>query len=499
MSLKEATNQPAIASGRHLLGGTIRIFAAEALLVPTGVLTAAFLSRRFGAAEYGLLTLASVVVVWLESNVAMSLSRPAIKLIGDAEEWQPIAPAILRLYLLAGCVLALALWAVSAPLATLMDEPALAGYLRLLALDVPLFCVAQAHRNIIVGMGRFRERALISAARWMARLVLVVVFVELGRSPVGALWGSICASLVEVVICRLYVRPRLFRRGAFPVRRLCTYALPLVASALFMSLLCRLDLLLLKALGASARDVGLYGVAQNLALLPSLFSFAFAPALLSTLAHALRDGDQALARQVGRQAMRVVMLLLPVAAITAGAAPDLIALIFGQEFLPAAALLRLLIFGSLALLMIAVTTSIMTAAGKPRWTLHVAWPRLLAALAGHLILIPMAGALGAAAVTSAVTCAGAITTIGLVYKLWRIAPSVQTLWRSITVSAASYALTALLPATGFLLAFKLSAALLFVPLALLLLGEFSAEEIGGARTMLRRRANAAIEATGSAS
>jgi hypothetical protein len=31
-----------------LLAGTIRIFAAEALLVPTGVLTAAFLSRRFG-------------------------------------------------------------------------------------------------------------------------------------------------------------------------------------------------------------------------------------------------------------------------------------------------------------------------------------------------------------------------------------------------------------------------------------------------------------------
>jgi hypothetical protein len=61
------------------------------------------------------------------------------------------------------------------------------------------------------------------------------------------------------------------------------FALPLVASALCLSLYSRLDLLLLKLLGATASGAGIYGVAQNLALLPSLFSFAFAPALLSTL------------------------------------------------------------------------------------------------------------------------------------------------------------------------------------------------------------------------
>lgn len=447
------------------------------------------------AGEYGLLTLASVLVVWIESNIATALSRPSIKLISDAEDWRPVATAILRLYLLAGCVCALLIWTLSPPLAALMREPRLATYFALLALDVTLFCAAQAHRNIIVGMGDYRRRAFISAARWIVRFLLIVIFAELGGAHVAAIYGTICASLVELSICRLYVRPGLFRSDAYSLRRLCGYALPLVAAALCMSLYSRLDLLLLKSLGATARDAGVYAVAQNLALLPSLLSFAFAPALLQTLSRALRDGEEKLARQLARQAMRAVLLLLPLAAIAAAAAPEIITLIFGREFIAAAPLLRPLIFGSVALLMVAVTTSILTAAGKPVWTLHVAWPLLLGAATGHALLIPLAGARGAAWVTTALAGAGALATIGLVRRLWHISPPARTLWRSLVVSVFVYAFNALLPASGFILfAAKLMCAGLLVPVAFLLLGEFSAEEISGVRLPLRRRINPVIEA-----
>jgi len=500
VSLEEEMNQPATQASRHLLVGTARIFAAEALLIPTGILTAIYLSRRFGPEGYGLLTLASVLVVWIESNVAVALSRPAIKLVSEAEDWHAVGSAVLRLYMLTGFGLGLALWIFSTPLAGLMADNALAGYLKLLALDVPLFCMSQAHRNIIVGLGRFRERAFISAIRWIARLLFVIIFVELRGTPESAIWGSICASLIELIICRLYVRPRLFQRGAFPVRHLCVYALPLVLSALCMSLYSRLDLLLLKPFGATTGEAGIYSVAQNLALLPGLFSFAFAPALLSTLSRALRDGGASTARQIGRQAMRAVVLLLPVVAIIAGSAPDLIALIFGPKFLAAAPLLSLLIFAALALLMIAVTTSVMTAAGKPDWTLHVAWPLLACALLGHFILIPVAGAMGAALVTTFFAIAGALVTMVLIHRLWRIAPSARTLWRCVVVCASSYIIAATFPAATWLsLALKLAGAGLFVIVALWLLGEFSAKEISAVHATLRRNVNPVIPAQGSAS
>ncbi len=470
-----------------LLGGTARIFAAEALLVPTGIATAAFLSRRFGPEGYGLLTLASVLVVWVETFVSTALSRPAIKLVGDAgSEWQAVGTSLLRLYTLAGLGLASLLWAAAPLLAHALGEPELSGYLRLLALDVPLFCAAQAHRNIIVGTGRFRERAYASAARWIARLVLVIVFVEASGSPVGALWGSICASLVELMVCRRYARPRMFMRGAYPARRLCLYALPLVASALCVSLFNRLDLIMLKALGGTSADAGVYGVAQNLALLPSLFSFSLAPALLSTLSRALREGDDDAARETGRQSLRAVFLLLPFAALAAGAAHEIVGLIFGADFLAAVPLVRLLIFGALALLLLAVTTSVLTAAGKPLWTFHLAWP-LLPGAAAHLFLIPRAGAVGAAFVTTALACAAALASVALVRRLWRITPHGATLWRSAFVSLAVYALAALVPAQGVLLILKLAGASLFVAVAFVLLGEFSAGETEGARALFRRR------------
>lgn len=500
MSLEGKIDHPASQASRHLLGGTVRIFAAEALLIPTGIFTAAYLSRRFGPQGYGLLTLASVLVVWIETNIAMALSRPAIKLVSEAEDWHAVGSAVLRLYVLTGFGVGLMLWAIATPLASLMADPALAGYFRLLAIDVPLFCLSQAHRNILVGLGRFRERAVISAIRWIARLALVIIFVEINGSPESAIWGSICASLIELIICRLYVRPLLFRHGVFPMRHLCGYALPLVASALCMSLYSRLDLLLLKPFGGTTSEAGMYGVAQNISLLPSLFSFAFAPALLSTLSHALRYGDKSAATRIGLQAMRAVMLLLPAVAIIAGAAPDLTGLIFGPEFLPAATLLRLLIFAALALLMMAVTTSVMISAGKLDWTLLVAVPLVVGAFLGHAILIPATGAMGAALVTTFGAIAGAVVTIVMVHRLWRISPSAGTLWRCIVVSVPGYLIAAAFPtATWLLLAIKLAGAGTFVIVALWLLGELSAKEINAARAMLYRPITPVFEASSSAS
>lgn len=488
-----------VRGGGGLFGGTARIFAAEALFVPVGVATAAFLSRRFGPEGYGLWTLAWALVVLVETNAAAALSRPAIKLVGEAEDWRPAGAAVLRLYTSVGLCLALVLWAASPALAAAFGEPKLALYLRLLALDVPLFCAAQAHRNLLVGLGMFRERALLSAARWAARLALVVLFVEAAGSLEGALWGSVCASLVELMVCRRYARPRLFGRGRglYTARSLGVYALPLVASALCVSLYSRLDLMMLKALGGTSAEAGVYGVAQNLALLPTLFSFSFAPALLSTLSRALREGDEEAARRQARQSLRAVVLLLPLAALTAGAAPEIVGLIFGAEFGAAAGPLRLLIFGSLALLLLSVTSCVLTAAGKPRWTLHVAWPLVACGAVGQLFLIPRAGANGAALVNASLACAAALASVALVRRLWRVAPTPATVGRSVAVSICAYALAALVPGPGLLLFPKLFAAFGFVSAALVLSGEFDAGELRAARSLLfRRPARAGLGAPG---
>src|SRR5438552_15465793 len=86
---------------RQMVDGSLRILIAEGLILPTGLITAAFLTRHLGPSKYGLFTLASVVVLWIEFFVTSAFSRAAIKLIGDAEDWRPWGVTLVRFYVAA--------------------------------------------------------------------------------------------------------------------------------------------------------------------------------------------------------------------------------------------------------------------------------------------------------------------------------------------------------------------------------------------------------------
>jgi len=127
-----------------MVEGSIRVFLAEALFPLTALITTAFLTRRLGPEGYGLLVLAATLVVSVEVSINSLFSRAAIKFVGDAEDWRPIGSAIARLHLIVSGSAAGLLVLLSVPLAQLLNEPALAGYLRLFALDIPLASLAHA-------------------------------------------------------------------------------------------------------------------------------------------------------------------------------------------------------------------------------------------------------------------------------------------------------------------------------------------------------------------
>src|SRR3989442_6984213 len=408
-----------------MLEGTIHVFLAQALFPLTALITTAFLTRRLGPEGYGLLVLAATLVVWVETSIDSLFSRAAIKFVGNAQDWRPIGSAIARLHLSASSSAAVLLVLLSVPLAQLLSEPVLAGYLCLFALNIPLASLAHAQRNILVGSGRFAQGALMTAGRWIARLLLVVLLVELGLSVPGAILGSIGASLVELAIGQRYVRLSLFHRAPVPAPPLFwSYVLPLFLSALSLSCYSRLDLFALKVLGGTAVQAGMYGAAQNLSLLPGLFATSFSPLLLATLSRLLRDGRASLAREISRNAMRAVLGLLPVAAMIAGATHEIVGFFFGTIFLPAAQLLGMLIFGAVALVMISVAIAIVTAAGKPRWTVILTGPLVPLAVIGHLLLIPRFGPLGASIVTTLLAGGGGVVgVLALLPPLPHVSPT----------------------------------------------------------------------------
>jgi O-antigen/teichoic acid export membrane protein len=470
---------------RRTADGTVWVSLARLLLIPTGFVITVFLTRRLGPRDYGLFTLVAVLMGWVEMMTAALFERTTIRFVGQAEDWEPIGTAVLRLYLAVGFGSLVILWLLASPIARLLNEPVLATYVRLYALGMPLSSLSRAHTDVLVGLGQFRWRAFTVAGYWIARLVLIVALVGVGLSVAGAILGSICAPLIVLIVARFYVRPRLLGRTSFSIRRLWGYAVPLFFFALSLRFFSKVDLFALKALSGTAAQAGVYGAAQSLTRLPGIFVGALSPLLLSTMSGALPADQDRLARRMARDAMRVVVLLLPVGGLTAGAASEIVRLVFGLQYASTAPLLALLIFGALGTAMISVTTAILTAADHPAWTFGLMGPLLLLAVAGHLALIPRLGAMGAALVTTLVATLGGLGGVMAVHRVLHVFPPMASALRSVVICALAYGFASLWSTAGFLLLFKLATIVLFVVLAFRLSGEFTSSEIALARSMVR--------------
>lgn len=480
-------NQSSSQQRRHLLGGTTRVFLAEALILPAGLLIVMFLTRRLGPDGYGLFALAAAFITSVELIISSFFERATIKFISEATDWQPIGNVVMRLHLTISVGTALLVFISADAIATLLNEPELASYLQLFALDIPLFSLASAQRNVLIGLGGFSQRAIIGAAQCLTRLVLILVLVELGFSVPGAILGGIGASLAGMIIGRYYVRLSPFRRSTFTARQLFGYAVWLFLFSISIIVYNKLDLFMLKILGGTAEQAGIYGAAQNLAHIPFIFSFSFSPLLLATLSRMLRAGDDLAARGLGRDAMRLVICLLPFAGMTAGAAHEVVVLIFSRPYISAGSILAVLIFAALGIVMISVNTAILTAAGKPRWTFTLTGPLIPLALLGHFVLIPRMGPVGASLTNTLFAILGGCGTVFAVYRVWRVLPPVWSLVRSILISGVAFTLAALWSTPSLLLFLKLPLIVLFIPLAFLLLGEFKADEIAYLRSVFSRQ------------
>jgi len=476
-----------MARGRHTAIGALQNLAAQALALTTGLATAVFLTRQLGPALYGQYAVAITIVIWVELSAVLAFRSTTVKFVAEAADWRAVASKLTRIQLQVGLGAAALLVVVAPVLAVWLRSPELATYLRLFALDIPLFALAHVHRSTLIGQGAFGRGAFLTAVRWLSRMMLMFLLVGLGLSVTGAILANIGASVAQLVVARVFVRPALLRRSAFPVRHLARYALPLFFYTTGMRLFRRLDLLVVKA-SSEVPAAGFYSAAQNLTIVPvDLLAGSFSSLLLATLAQARRQGQSEVARSITRQAMRLVLCLLPFAGLMAGEASEIVALIYGHSYLPAGPLVALLIFAALALIMIRVNAMILTAADRPDWTFALTGPLVPLALGAYLILVPRFGPTGAATATTALAWLGASATMLATYRQCGVHPAPATILRTTLTMLIAYALSSSWHTSGVWLLVELAGMTAVIIICLFLLGELTrGRDLAFARSLLKR-------------
>jgi O-antigen/teichoic acid export membrane protein len=453
------------------------LFIGESLIVPTGLLTVAFLTRRLGPEGYGLFTLAATMVLWIEFAITSFCSRPTIRFVGTVEDPSTVATTVSRLRLVIDLATMVLVWLAAPPVAAFLGEPEMTVILRLFAIDIPLYGRARVQRDILVGLGRYGRAALATSGRWIFRLVFIVILVEAGLSIRGAVIGSIGASIIEALINRTGMGWLLFGRLGFPVRRMLGYAVPLFLTSVLMLLFNRMDLFLLKILGATTARVGAYAASQNASLVVGILGVALSPVVLSTLSRQRASGERESARATVRNGLRAVVLYTPLVALISMSASEIVPFLFGPGFEDGIAVLAILSFAALGLVLHGVGCATLTAAGEPRLILALTVPVPVIALIGHLAVIPRYGMTGAATVSLVVTWLGTSLVLLAVARVWRSWPGLLTIVRSAATSVVVVAAAGMWSAPGAWVVVKLAVLAGFALLLLLVLGELKTPEI----------------------
>jgi len=475
-----------MAHGRRAAAGTLQFLTVEILALPVGLLITAFVTRILGPELYGLFVTASSIVVWIELSASLGFRSTTVKFVAESTDWRAVASTLLQVQLVIGVAAAGLLVLVAPILASWLGSPELTRYLRLLAVEIPIFTMIHLLSSILIGRGRFGQAALIMAVRWIGRLVLVLILVGLGFSVVGAILATIGSSVGQVIVALVFARPTLSRQFGISLRELGGYAMPLLGYGMAMRLYTRVDLLAVKAWAGPAPAAGFYGAAQNLTTTPlAMLATSFSPLLLATVSQLSRDGQTEISRATIRQAIRLVLCLVPFGGLLAGAASEIVPLIYSHQYLPSAPLVALLVFAGLALTMIRINATILIAEARPSWPFALSGPLVAALVAACLLVVPRFGALGAAAATAALASLGAAITLWGVHRRTGVAPSLATIIRIGLTTLIAYALASAWHTPGAWVILKLAGGSAIILACLFLLRELTLQDLTFVRSLLR--------------
>jgi O-antigen/teichoic acid export membrane protein len=462
--------------GRSIATGGVLMMLGRAVVLPAGLISAAFLARVLGPADFGLYSVVMSIVVWVGTVISMLFNRASIILIAESSDWEPVAISLIQSQLLLGIAAGVALFLAAPALGSGLGEPTLEPVIRILAAFIPVSTLTGGYENVLNGRRAFRRSAFFPVVSEVSRLLLVLLLVGGGLGLKGAALAVLGASGAVLWFARRSLPLRLRQRVAMPQKRFLRYSLPLFLDTLAKRLHRRIDLWAVQAL-AGATAAGYYSVALSVNRVGNPFSRTLSRVILATVSDAWAQGQRDVARAILRQSLRLTLWLIPFAALGAGAAPGLIAFVFGEAYLPAAPLLVWVSFSIVALTITSLTATMLAAVGRPGAAFMYNVPLLALAVVGYLVWVPRAGAIGAAVVTAVSAWGVALAMMVAVYRSCQVGPGRGTVARTVVTGAIAYALVKVWHAPGAWVIPQLLALCGVVLLLLFVLGELTVADL----------------------
>jgi O-antigen/teichoic acid export membrane protein len=445
--------------------GALFIGFAKAFFMVAGFLQRVLLARVVGTAEYGAFSVVNNAISTVNNTMVQGTIQSVSKFTAeDDARAGAVQRAGLKMQSVLGVLVALAFLLAAPLIAQAVKAPEHVSLFRLAAAIPLIYAFYAVYVGTANGLRKFHVQASFDVGFSTVKTILLLagalVGHRLGHSVAGAFLGFIAAALFILLVAGRTVGMRPGER-TFPPTRLLLFMGGVVLYTLLINLALNYDLLLLRRFAGAAVPgkpadalAGAYEAVRNLALLPYQALLVVTFVIFPLVSRATFAADREATSAYIRQTLRYALLLGAALAVVLSARPAaLLAILYPAAYGTGAAALPILAAGIVALALLSIGCSIVTAAGRPDIAIWLV--ALTLAVGSGLAFALVPGATPGPAMLTATATATAVGMLAglcaaLVY-LWRrfaALPPLASVLRVGLAAAVAVAVGRLIPGGG---------------------------------------------------
>ena len=411
-------SEPLSDSLKKIARGTGVALVGTFLALLLGFAIRLIIARYGSESDYGVYSLAIVIVVFATTLVSLGLPDGVTRFVayfrgkGETEKARGVTSVSLQLTTIVSIAISLILFFGADFLANNVFHTAeLAGALRIIAFGIPFYSLTNVLVSIFRGYDRMEPQAYFQYVLFNVLFLLLVGALAVLHLPFAYLFYTYTAAVILTFIGLLvYTFRKLpqplkitgWQKDAEARKELLAFSLPLFATALLSTVVLWSDTLLLGYFKTSD-VVGLYNAATPLARFVSdplsLMILIYTPVVTGLYS---RNLMAELNRSYVISTKWIVSLTLPFFLVLCLFPEAVVMLFFGPTYIAAAPALRILAIGFIIANFFGPNQSLILAIGDSRYIMWTALAGVVCSLGLNLLLIPRFGLLGAA-ITMAVS------------------------------------------------------------------------------------------------
>lgn len=306
--------------------------------------------------------------------------------------------------------LAALLWVSGGAIASFYGEPQLQALLGVLSLNLLLTPMGAVTMALLRRDLRFGTLGIIDVAATAVQATTTCLLAWLGWGAMSLAWGSLAGLVLTVLLSIPHRRPQQsWLPGVSHLREVMGFGVYATSASLLGHLnVSTSDLVLGRVAGAES--VGLFSRGISLARLLTTVLMRGVTPIVGPLFAKLRRGDGDAQASFLAASARLTAVAWPALAFTGVMSEPIVTLLYGDQWLPSAALVPLICLATAIGIPFTLVSPMLTGLGKPRLSLHIEAVNLPLKIAA----IALAAPFGLRAVAASLVV---VSTLGAAYQL----------------------------------------------------------------------------------